>query len=177
MSPPKLKTNRAQVHETHKVMTIRERLSKGWHDGIHLPLGPERGCTSRGGKLAAKEAHPLLKPSPRLRPPRSPQPTCCWWPPSSYLPLSAGTIFYFFFFFFRLGTIYTPTFCFLPVSRGRLCALAGGHHLSFFFSFPGSCCLSSPWAPSSHSPLTAHKCLVLARAAQETLFERQGPGG
>ena len=68
MSPPKLKTNRAQVHETHKVMTIRERLSKGWHDGIHLLLGPERGCTSRGGKLAAKEAHPLLKPSPRLRP-------------------------------------------------------------------------------------------------------------
>lgn len=102
MSPPKLKTNRAQVHETHKVMTIRERLSKGWHDGIHLPLGPERGCTSRGGKLAAKEAHPLLKPSPRLRPPRSPQPTCCWWPPSSYLPLSAGTIFYFFFFFFSV---------------------------------------------------------------------------
>ena len=134
MNPPKLKTNRAQVHETHKVMTIRERLSKGWHDGIHLPLGPERGCTSRGGKLAAKEAHPLLKPSPRLRPPRSPQPTCCWWPPSSYLPLSAGTIFYFFFFFFPSGHNLHTHFL-LPSSQQRPSLCSGWRAPSFFFLF------------------------------------------
>ena len=128
-------------------MTIRERLSKGWHDGIHLPSGPERGCTSRGGKLAVKEAHPLLKPSQRLRPPRSPQPTCCWWPPSSYLPLSVGTIFYFFFFFFFWAQSTHPlSASFQSAEAVFVLWLAGTIFLFSSFSFPGNCCLSAPGA-------------------------------
>lgn len=134
-------------------MTIRERLSKGWHDGIHLPSGPERGCTSRGGKLAVKEAHPLLKPSQRLRPPRSPQPTCCWWPPSSYLPLSVGTIFYFFFFFSSGHNLHTHFL--LPSSQQRPSLCSGwrapsSFFLPFLFQAIAVC---PPRAPSSHSPL------------------------
>lgn len=129
-------------------MTIRERLSNGWHDGIHLPSSPERGCTSRGGKLGCEGSSSTLKAQPEAQASQvHSQPAAgghhlhislCPWAPSSIL----------FSFWHNLHTHFL-----LPSSQQRpsFCALAGGHHLPFFFpfSFPGNCCLS---APGRHLP-------------------------